>query len=129
MNRPLETEEKIYIHVSEIHAKWSSSLHFGLTNETPDTTLKNASDLLARSKTLSVLPNYNDELCFCLKQDGFLSFSVNSNKQQDIELQYVSRLKPVWLVFELRGKAQAITISNIRMKKRPSRSCFIEYKK
>lgn len=132
MSRPLKTKEKIFIHVAEIHAYWSSSLHVGLTNEAPDSILENASDLRIRAsnKPLRFLPNHNDVLCFSLKQNGdlpVLTISVNDNEQQDIDLIYVSSSEPVWLVFELHGKAQAITISNKQMKKMPRHSCFSEF--
>lgn len=127
-NRPLQIGETIYLRVAETHAKWSSSMDFGVTNTNPsDKKYISFVRNVEKSEQLNYLPDYNDVLCFTLNSNATLSYSVNDIIQRTLSLKKVSINDPVWLCFELFGKTRAIEISNKKPKRTPHNSFAIEY--
>lgn len=123
--------EKIYLRVAEIHAKWSSSMDFGVTNKNPSKIvfyLNERVDQLRNTEKNepfinNYLPNLNDVICFTLNENATLSFSVNDIIHQTMSLKKVLIKDPVWLSFDLYGKTQAVEISN----KKPKVTSFNSY--
>lgn len=132
-NRSLQIGEKIYIRIAETHAKWSSSMDFGLTNKNPsDIVFRQDQSIKEVRKTktdepFNYLPDFNDVLCFTLKSNATLSFSVNGIIQRTLSLKHVSINNPVWLCFDLYGKTRAVEISNKNPKTKPFDSFAREY--
>lgn len=125
--------EKIYLRIAETHAKWSSSMDFGLTNKNPSDIVlypNKRVDQIRNTETnepFHYLPNFNDVLCLTLNRNATLSFSVNDIIHQTISLKKVSINGPVWLCFDLYGKTQAIEISDKKPKVTPFNSYAREY--
>lgn len=131
-NRSLHIGEKIYIRVAETHAKWSSSMDFGLTNKNPANINFGQGEIdeirnIETREPFHYLPDFNDVLCFTLNSDDTLSFSVNDIIHQTMSLQKVLVEDPVWLSFDLYGKTRAIEISNKKPKTTPFNSFAEEY--
>lgn len=125
-NRSLQIGEKIYLRVAETHAKWSSSMDFGLTNKSPSRKLFHKKKSITKVRNVETnepfnyLPDFNDVLCFTLNSDATLSYSVNDIIQRTLYLVNVSINDPVWLCFDLFGKTRAIEISNKKTKNNTS---------
>lgn len=132
-NRSLQIGEKIYIRIAETHAKWSSSMDFGLTNKNPSDIVFRQNQSIKEVRKIKTdepfnyLPDFNDVLCFTLKSNRTLSFSVNGIIQRTLYLKHVSIDNPVWLCFDLYGKTRAIEISNKNPKTKPFDSFAREY--
>lgn len=129
----MQIGEKIYLRVAETHAKWSSSMDFGLTNKSPSRKLFHKKKSITKVRNVETnepfnyLPDFNDVLCFTLNSDATLSYSVNDIIQRTLYLVHVSINDPVWLCFDLFGKTRAIEISNKKPKTTPNNSFAREY--
>lgn len=132
-NRPIIIGEHIFLRIAEIHAKWSSSMDFGVTNVNPSNIHLSPNQSIDsvrkrdRIEEINYLPDFNDVLRFTLNSNATLSLSINDIEQPIRHLKHVSVNSQVWLSFDLWGKTRAVEISSKKPKKKPWNSYFREY--